>query len=438
MTLTFSQAMRIEACPASEVLPHTRQAEGSKYAAYGAAIHAYLRDVNLLGAEVALEKVPEKFRDACAAIPLDKLPMVDPAKFIPEVAFAFDPDSGVGKELSRGSDSRDYSGVPPGWWAGTADLVGVTDTHVIVWDIKTGWAALADPGEHLQLLGYAIAAAQTWGKSQAWVGFIRIPEGGEPRFSFAELEPWDLDEAGQRFHALAKQVEALKAVTKQESYDEEDFPLVEGEHCKFCPAFSRCPAKRFLLNEAVAATMNIEAPLASGNLAAIAPQLTDLNFPAVLRRWELTKKLLDVVGEQLEAYAGERDIPLGDGMVYGRVARSVESVDLVKGLTVLAAKYGPDMARDAVEEKKTLPVGKLGKALRKWIATHNEGKPKAEKLAVGVAEDDMYAALRAARATNPGVSYSYRRHKSKPLLPGEQPEIKQIAPKPMREIGEEG
>jgi hypothetical protein len=423
---SFSQAPRIEACPASEALPHTRQADPGRYAVYGTILHAYLRDVNLLGAEAALAQVPASHRDAMAAIDLSKIPMADASSFVPELAVAWNPESGEAVELHRGTDSRDYSAAPADWWVGTMDLGGLSDTHVIVWDYKSGWKALQSPDEHLQLLGYAVALAALWGRDRAWVGFVRVPEGAEPRFVFAELELWDLDAAAER---LKKVDEAIADAMRTYDHHEDQLVLTEGEHCTYCPAYSRCPAKAKLLGELVAATAAVEEGKDGASaLGLLEGTLTTQNFGAVLLRWEMATKLLETVKTQLNQFAGDRYIPVGKGEVFGQVATTRETnIDLARAGSVIGA-YGADVLEAAVERTEKITKSSLKEALRPWVAKRDEGKAKKDKLGITRAVDNLEEELRVAGAIRPSTTYSFRRHKPKPLAPSDQPEILQIDP----------
>lgn len=430
MSKTFSAAPRIEWCPPSEALPHSVQLDGGKFQKHGAVVHDYLRDVSTLGAEEAIKRVPVTHRAACDAIDLDKVPASKPEQFAVEVAFAWNPATGEGRELHRGTGSRDYSAVPPGWWCGTADLLGVTDTHVIVWDYKTGFASLGEPAEHLQLLGYAIAAAATYKRESAWVGFIFLHEDQPPRFVFEEVQLWDLDAAVERYRAMEA---AIGNARDNAAYGQ--YELVEGDHCKYCPAFAQCPAKRALLSELVMATAAVaEADPTEQSIGLLESGLTLENFGPVLRRVELMQKVLDLTKKKLDEFAGDdKQIPVGKGEVYGRVWTPRETIDTEKA-TVVISKYGADILALAVETPEPkITKAALKEAMREWLKRFNEGKSKKEKKGIGETVDDVEETLRKVGAMKNGGFYVNRRHKPKVLKPDEQPEITQIAPNPPKE-----
>ena len=69
---------RIAACPTSETLPHVRSS--SEYARRGDIIHAFLASCAMVGRDVALLQADAEHYDTLAAIPLDRLPPLDPRR----------------------------------------------------------------------------------------------------------------------------------------------------------------------------------------------------------------------------------------------------------------------------------------------------------------------------------------------------------------------
>lgn len=122
----------------SDVLPAPQRLGSGEPARQGRVMHKFLLDRLSMGADAALELVPEEDRDAMALIDLDALE-VDPTGWIGEVAFAYDWVSGSARELSRGIGDRNYQGLAPTELPGTSDLVSLSpqpDGPVYIRDYK--------------------------------------------------------------------------------------------------------------------------------------------------------------------------------------------------------------------------------------------------------------------------------------------------------------
>ena len=339
--LSGSSLYRVEACGGELVLPNVPEAENA-YASLGSIIHAFLRDVSVLGLAEALAKGPEEHRDALAAIEVSALPACQPDQYASEVAFAYDWRHDKARELGRGLN-RDYSGLTADELPGTADVVGLTAEAVVVLDYKSGWKPLGRPRDSLQLLFYALAAARTYGRDRAVVGFIRRLDG-DPIYTRAELDMLDLDAAAARIRALMER--PAPAVPGG---------LVQGAHCQYCPAFGQCPAKLGLVRG-----------LFDGEL----PALDADTAPLVFERLVLAEEVLERVRHTVQEYARSKPIRLPDGKVFGLKDCGVESIDPDLGAPVLAEAFGPEVVAASVEVEKKLTKAALGRALRTYQATH--------------------------------------------------------------------
>lgn len=352
MRLTGSGFARAEACPASTFLPHVEE-PASEPASHGIAVHRYLCLVAEVGREAALGLIEEEYRQTCAAIDIATLPHAQPEAWAVEVALAWDWAFGTARELYRGSGARLYGALEPTEVAGTADLIGLAPGRVVVLDLKTGWADLGDPAASAQLQFYAVAAALAYGVEEATVGFVRLRDGA------AVYEVADLD-----VFALADATERLRRVVAAASEAEADYKATgqvvpaAGEHCRYCPAFLRCPAK---------ATLARELALQAGTAdpAQLSPVLDAESLPKVLERLWAAQEVLKRVGATLEEFASTHPVYLPDGRVYGSIESTKESFDPTIGASALAAKFGPDVAADAVEVEKTLTKAALKRALAK-------------------------------------------------------------------------
>lgn len=289
--MTGSGIERHAICAASAVLPHVGTV--SDDAARGTVIHAFLEAVNAKGREAALADVPDDLRPVCEALDVSKLP-TNPRLFAAEVAFAFHTVTGKARELGRGIGRRyDCASTEI---AGTADVIALLDDDgVFVADFKSGWSRRTAARDSLQLRFYALAAARAYGRSRAQVQVIRIFEDGETWTDEASLDAFDIDSFAADLSALASSVEADRKL-----YAEGVEPqMVEGAHCRWCPAFSRCPAKAALIS--------------------IPPsvEITPEGASAAYQRIRLYKQALEKAEEILRDYARANPIPLPDGSVYG-------------------------------------------------------------------------------------------------------------------------
>jgi hypothetical protein len=353
--LTGSGFGRAEACPASAFLPHVDEPPGV-YAVSGSAVHRYLCLVAEVGRDAALALMEVEHRDACAAIDLDTMPHAEPANWAVEVAFAWDWLADTARELHRGSGSRDYSGIGPSEVAGTADLIGLDGGAVVVLDLKTGWADLGNPADSPQLQFYALAAALAYGATEAVVGFIHVRDG-VALYDVARLDAFALAAAAERLRGI---VVSTSAAEEQWAQTHQVTP-VAGEHCRYCPAFLRCPAKATLARE-------LALQSAANDPTELTPVLDAASVPAALERLWAAQQVLERVKRTLDEFAASHPVYLPDGRVYGSVESSKESFDPAIGASALAQLFGPDVAGEAVEVEKTLSKAALERALRKHIA----------------------------------------------------------------------
>jgi hypothetical protein len=322
MKPTASGLPRAEACPLSCVLPHVEDVTPRLSRDAGSAIHGFVRDAPVLGREAAMAAVPEAHREVCAALDLESILGANPEAWAQELALAWHPETGEAVELHRGRGDRDYSAAPADALVGTPDLVGLADggARSVVLDLKTGWADLGKPEASLQLGFGAVAMMALHGCMSATVGFVRVING-EGVWRTAELDALDLA-------AMAVRLQRVWITVAKAELMPEEFSPVIGTHCRYCPAYLRCPAQMGLARE-LARDMelhNVELP-----------PLTPEDFPRVLDRLEAGEALLKRIREHVEAYASAHPVHLPDGRVYGLVEQARESFDVEKSAPVLEA-----------------------------------------------------------------------------------------------------
>lgn len=333
--LTASSLQRYAVCPASAVLPRAESV--NERAHRGHVIHAFLENVPKIGREEALAAVPEEYRDACAVIDVDALPL-DALRFAQEVTFAYDVATGRAREIGRGlTREQAYADLKSTEIGGTADVVGLSadGRTVVVLDFKTGRTEIAAAERNWQLLFLAIASSRAYGAIDARVGLIHIPEDGLPWYDAATLDAFDVDAGAVDLRKLFDRVEASARAV------EEGRPpsAVTGEHCRYCPCLAYCPAQTALVRQMAAD-----------------PEVADLDRPVTVqdaaRAYEKVKALkaaLRRVEQNLYTFAAAHPIPLPNGMVLGPVESSREGVDGEIARRVLAELYGQATADRACE-----------------------------------------------------------------------------------------
>jgi RecB family exonuclease len=394
MKLTGSGFGRAEKCPASTFLPHVLE-QSSHASARGSAIHRFLCLVAEVGRDAALALIEEEHRETCAIIELDALPHSTPDAWGCEVAFAWDSQADTARELYRGSGAREYGELAEHEVAGTADLVGLADEGktVIILDVKTGWAPLGPPAESLQLLFYAVAAARAYGAEKAVVGFVRLTDG-YPVYQYATVDGLDLELAAERLKRVlfdARMAEVDYGATNQVT-------PVAGDHCTYCPAFSRCPAKVTLARELAVQSLSLDP-------TQLTPVLDVTTAAAVIERLWAVQELLKRVESVVDEFARAHPVTLSDGRVYGAIETSKESFDAALGGKALAQKFGVSVAAECVEVSSTLTKAAIKRALAK-VAEKTGGK-------VTHLEREAHEAIRDAGASRVAVFTQVKAFKPK-------------------------
>jgi hypothetical protein len=154
----------------------------------------------------------------------------------------------------------------------------------------------------------------------------RLMEDGEVYTDEAMMDVFDLDSYALEVGALASSIEAARKL-----YAEGVEPsLVEGAHCRWCPCFSRCPAKVAL----------VQSPPSV--------EITPDGAARAYERLRLYRAALDKAEEILRDYARANPIPLPDGMVYGVRIDNTKSIDGRVAAQTLREKLG-DAAEQAIE-----------------------------------------------------------------------------------------
>lgn len=343
--LTASRLWLAVACPGSFAHEHT--VTTSEAAERGSQVHSYIAAT--LSGERTLSPEDEKAAGLCARISdadLDAVAM--PAgdhdtELHVEAAMYLSPASGAAG-LLEGSHHRDYSGAPEGALVGTADVGAVEEDRVRISDWKTGVGEVPDPAGNWQLRFLALAAARIFGKETATVQVARIAASGEITPTEADLSPQDLEEIACELDELAGRVEAGRAG------DPEYRP---GPQCRYCPAFSRCPAMAGAAQALMDSSEDGEEELTPRKAAELWQQLQAVEAA--------TKR----VREALTEYVYSRPITTEEGKELKVLTSRREQIDSSRAFTILREYLPGD---EAMAEAVAVTKSSLSRALDKEAA----------------------------------------------------------------------
>lgn len=161
---------------------------------------------------------------------------------------------------------------------GTADVIGrLSDTKAFVLDFKFGDGYQVEAEENQQLMFYAAAALESghWsmkGRTDVELVIIQPPFIRRSMIDIRRLHDFSAD---------------LKRAVKLAQ--EPDAPLVEGDHCRFCPAKAICPQKTGAAERAVLVAIDKIGPEQIGRWMDVAQNVED--WASDVRK--LTQKALE-------------------------------------------------------------------------------------------------------------------------------------------------
>lgn len=373
---TPSDAPRVRLCPASAALPQARTITVQSEA--GTARHEFFRAVPLLGRDAALLRVPEDFRDECAAIELDGLPL-DPSQYAYEVSFVYDPHADKAVETGRNNEkNREYGLVGKDCIPGTLDVVAlVGDDGVRVIDYKSQHSRRRARGDW-QLITYGLMAARAYARSWAEVTILRPQEHDSARWDTVVLDAFDLDAAVLEIRKLVHRIGEQRALYKAQRVAEMRF--TSGDHCKLCPAFDACPVMATLAREMGTGLARLEETMT----ALFDPE----TLPELWARVQAAKAVIGKVEGRIYERAAAGPLSLGPGKWLGpRISpgkNQVKDADAV--FKWLLERYGLEAAEAATSRKAT--IGGVKEAL----------KPLANKGEQNALFEEALEALKAAGA----------------------------------------
>lgn len=387
---------RAAACIRSEAMPHVQSS--SPAAARGTIAHKFLADVLEHGVEEALNLVADPADiDWLTWIQIDKLPAFDPAAYAPEVALAYNPRTRTARELGRNISreqaralARDEEIV------GIIDVLGATEDRAIVHDYKTGHGYVEPAEENWQLRAYALFAARWLGRTGAVYSVIRAKDNGEtPWTDAAALDEYDLMVFEDELIALLRRRDGVRTLTREGRWNELP-PLVEGRHCRYCPAFAFCPAK----------TAGVKALAGEADKPG---ELTPDSAALAWKRLRLAQKALERYESILRDYARQQPLPLGEGEVLGLKLKVTESIVPARLRDVAERQWGPlgaALAGETIATEETATKARFERALKKLILPT---LPEADQKITWL-KRDAYRLLRENRALSVETSHTVCEH----------------------------
>lgn len=334
---SFSNLYLADKCPAAFALPWV-QAE-NEFADRGTSRHAFNANRKTLGKKAALEEVKAKHRDEAEGLDTSVIDAFfgGMETVRSEVAYAYDPDTDEARELGQNL-GRNYSAADPAEEiCGTTDDIGTDGVVIKLFDLKG--RAKKDP---IQLEAQAIAASRVLGVDEVEAAYGYAQDDGSvipERYRFSAL---DLDLVRDKLRDIKRKVKRVHLVVAEGRTPD----LNEGEHCTYCPARKKCPAKLALVTAAAKAALDVPTVQVRDLSRA---QLTEVVKP--LRRYQA---VIEAVLDEVKAIVLESGEPLelGDGMVFA-VQQGRETIDGKVALSVLKAEFGEDAASKASKPSVT-------------------------------------------------------------------------------------
>lgn len=299
---TGSATDRVFACASSAALPAVHETQGGKDADEGHAVHAFIYIGISKGHQPALAWV-ERFHPALLARcqQIDLAPAFALGRPVAaEVAYAYDiaTDTAriVGTNLGRAYGELGPTEIPT-----TTDIeLEASDGMRIVLDAKSGWKQVrAEESKQIRLHGLAMARAR--GLDGVRVGILQIDDEGRVKPALVDLDDLDLGAFSHDMRRAWERVESARALVARGGVPD----VTTGDHCGFCPAFAACPARVALARS----VLGLQRDQVAAQIQAMAPD----EAGALWERYKAGEELVELIGEQLRAYAEREPLQLPDG-----------------------------------------------------------------------------------------------------------------------------
>lgn len=377
LRITGSRVHRVWKCPASAVLRQTESQDAKHEPARnkGKGVHAFLESVRVIGKQAAIAESPREIVPLLEALDLDDLPV----GLACEVAFAWNWRADTARELGRSPDlprrpdgGVDYDALGVDWSCevpGTYDVVGVAEggpaTGTVgvrrgyLGDYKSGHVKYPAPDMFGQTLIGALCVRALYGCDDVVVELIHIHDNGSHHKARRTVNDWDLDlfarELASAMNFIASKLEDDWATMMP--------PIVEGQHCDYCPAFRACPAKMALVRELPEklyamgvrpGTLPDKNGVEQHALVLTPGVLSVRNAADAWMALEAIEAVVDRAKQEICSIGAFEEIPLPDGRVIGLLHTERRGVNGQLAAELLEKRYGREERDKRVEISVTL------------------------------------------------------------------------------------
>lgn len=327
----------LKACPAAGALPRCKRT--TEAAEAGTALHLFLQRANEVGLDAAMEELPEgETRDLALGLNLKALP-IEPGTYVPEVAFAYNPEDDTGREIGRGLD-RKYGYVEVAEIPGTADVAALGRGFGLVMDYKSGSQDNVTPvRQNLQMKILALGLSRAWGRDTVRAALV-FTQGGRASYDEVEWGPMALAEAREEVREVIYRVENQREVAGSGVTVDAHI----GPWCRYCQSLPYCPAQLAVVRAAAA------------DPEALQERMVGLVLDAdnAAKGYHLVTGLeafLGLLKQSIYTFAAQTPVDLGDGRVLREVETKRESLDGKVAFEVVQKLHGPLAAAEACEMK---------------------------------------------------------------------------------------
>lgn len=315
---------RAVVCIASTALPQV--GSSSDAGTRGTSIHKFLETAGA-DRDAALKAVPADYRPFCEVLG-DNLPLG--AQYETEVGLCYD----VETEKVRPRTPE----VGPNEIGMRIDVVGVIDGVGHVIDYKTGKGWVPKAAVNWQLRVAALALARSRGLETVHASIIKLGDDGFAEWDTATFDSWDLATFAEDLRTLRRRIDAERELVQAKASPDK-LHLNMGEHCRYCPAFTSCPAQGALIRRMAGEPLQV-----AEDLRAL---LTPETAAKAYSRVKLVRAALKAVETSLYAYAQENPITLEDGTVFGPTEKRVEELNANIVREVMTQMHGSMVADKA-------------------------------------------------------------------------------------------
>lgn len=343
---------RAMACRSSEVIPHVEEAP-NVYGEAGSTLHAFLERIGKEGPDArgaALDAIADDDpgKPLCEAFDVSMVPLGGHH----ELALAWNPDTDEGRILGEGID-RQYEAHGADRlreYVGSEDFGGILPGgRGLVLDYKSGRPKRAR--ESWQMRGLSVMKAAAAHVDEIIGAHIVVRGSGQPYWDWFEFDALMIASFKEEMRDLAADLRKRPDVT-----DGRGLRVVEGDHCTYCPAFVRCPAKTALIHEMSVGLAPANATFDSIEVSAIPPLWLELD------RYEAMIKRLRGQCEKVAERLGP--IQLGNGYEL-RVAEGEprdKITDAARAYALIVEHFDEQTARESIGMTKAA----LGRAAKGW------------------------------------------------------------------------